>query len=317
MIYNIIGDIHCRTNWKELVKKDAINIFVGDYFSPYNDISFKKGKKNFLEIINFKMNHPETILLIGNHDEDHWHIRERYSRFDFINCQHISNLFEQYKDLFQVAYSINNEVLVTHAGVSVIWYIRYKYNRYINCLVNLHEEKDTSKTINEAIEKANNKLSSEFIKRYYRDESTMYIWQNDIYWFKDGTFQKFNETPDSIAEFINNFWKNGKYTAFNFISNAGIGDSYGDDIHHSPMWIRPASLQEANIFKYMNYAQVVGHTQFKEPCTYYWMACRKIENNSLYSSEEDKIFFCDCLGQSTSSILYDNEAKIFSINNKN
>ena len=29
--YNIIGDIHGRKGWKELVKDNCINIFVGDY----------------------------------------------------------------------------------------------------------------------------------------------------------------------------------------------------------------------------------------------------------------------------------------------
>ena len=28
---NIIGDIHGRPCWKELVQDDAINIFIGDY----------------------------------------------------------------------------------------------------------------------------------------------------------------------------------------------------------------------------------------------------------------------------------------------
>ena len=32
--YNIIGDIHGRTCWKELVQDDFVNIFVGDYLDP-------------------------------------------------------------------------------------------------------------------------------------------------------------------------------------------------------------------------------------------------------------------------------------------
>ena len=44
--FNVIGDIHGRTKWKELVKDDAVNIFVGDYFDPYDDYTFEelKGK---------------------------------------------------------------------------------------------------------------------------------------------------------------------------------------------------------------------------------------------------------------------------------
>ena len=33
--YNIIGDIHARVCWKNLVQEDCVNIFVGDYFDPY------------------------------------------------------------------------------------------------------------------------------------------------------------------------------------------------------------------------------------------------------------------------------------------
>ena len=40
--YNIIGDIHGMTNWKMFVKDDAVNVFLGDYFDPYTNISFEK-----------------------------------------------------------------------------------------------------------------------------------------------------------------------------------------------------------------------------------------------------------------------------------
>lgn len=125
--YNIIGDIHGRTNWKELVLPDAINIFVGDYFSPYEDegINFTKASNNWCELLKYKDEHPETILLIGNHDEDHWHIRERYSRFDMSHVNIISQLFEDDKDKFQAAYSIENRFLVTHAGVTSEWFNSY------------------------------------------------------------------------------------------------------------------------------------------------------------------------------------------------
>lgn len=69
MKYNVIGDIHGRVCWKELIISNAINIFVGDYFSPYDDISFEDCKKNFLEIIEYKKEHPETVLLYGNHKD--------------------------------------------------------------------------------------------------------------------------------------------------------------------------------------------------------------------------------------------------------
>ena len=53
--YNIIGDTHGRTAWKDLVISDGINIFVGDYFSPYVSMSFEDQLNNFLSIIDYKI----------------------------------------------------------------------------------------------------------------------------------------------------------------------------------------------------------------------------------------------------------------------
>ena len=47
-MYNIIGDIHGLDRWKSLVREDATNIFVGDYFDS------KDGKSQEEIIANFK-----------------------------------------------------------------------------------------------------------------------------------------------------------------------------------------------------------------------------------------------------------------------
>lgn len=41
MLYNLIGDIHGRKIWQQLVREDAVNVFLGDYLDPY----FKDGLK--------------------------------------------------------------------------------------------------------------------------------------------------------------------------------------------------------------------------------------------------------------------------------
>jgi len=66
--YNIIGDIHGRTCWKNLVREDGVNIFVGDYFDPYGYVPQVERMANFQDIMEFKRQHPETVLLYGNHD---------------------------------------------------------------------------------------------------------------------------------------------------------------------------------------------------------------------------------------------------------
>ena len=66
--YNIIGDIHGQDSWKRLVDEDCINIFVGDYFDPYQDFTVEELERNFMEIVEYKRKHRKnTVLLYGNH----------------------------------------------------------------------------------------------------------------------------------------------------------------------------------------------------------------------------------------------------------
>lgn len=120
MKYQFFGDTHGETHWKKLIDPECIQVFLGDYFSPYKLQSYEQCRDNLLEILQFKNEHPKTILLLGNHDEDHWHIQEQYSRFDSIHVYDIMNLFEKYKDQFQVAFAVG-DYLITHAGVSKEW----------------------------------------------------------------------------------------------------------------------------------------------------------------------------------------------------
>ena len=72
--YTIIGDLHCREVWKQIVEKESNSdkfIFLGDYTCPrdvkYDDPTDACG---FLyEILDFKdKNSDKVILLRGNHD---------------------------------------------------------------------------------------------------------------------------------------------------------------------------------------------------------------------------------------------------------
>lgn len=281
MRYNIIGDIHGRTSWKKLLIEDGVNIFVGDYFSPYDKRSYESQKKNFLDIMSYAERHPETVTLIGNHDEDHWHIQEHYSRFDAKNCQDIHDTLEQFKDRLQVAYSIENKALVTHAGVSALWYESKTERRFFRMR---HLLTDAS-TIDDAFVGLN------------IDESTLYTWNNTIYRYDGNRIYEVKHTPDEVAHNINELHKQGRYRVFNFRDNTGPLDGYGDSETHGPLWIRPSSLLLTNIFMGQNYWQIVGHTMFKSPLIH----------------EEYNVAFVDCLEYCSKSVVFDTDTNSFEI----
>lgn len=123
MLYNIIGDIHGRDAWRQLVREDAVNIFLGDYFDPYDSDEDKAGEEelaNLQAIIQFKLQHPETILLLGNH-EYHYLSDERYSRYNDSLAERFAECIRQHWHLFQAAYAIGKRILVSHAGVTQPW----------------------------------------------------------------------------------------------------------------------------------------------------------------------------------------------------
>ncbi|MBR5028885.1 MAG: metallophosphoesterase [Bacteroidales bacterium] len=156
LTHNIIGDIHGRDIWKQLVDNRLSNVFVGDFFDPFSpELEFEACKDNFLAIIDYKRQHPSTVLLWGNH-ELHYLLygesdEEIYSRFCYAHAEEIKALLLSNAPYFDgVAYAIDNRYLVTHAGVSRYWYMRWidNYNgqdpntvaRQINNLWNLNRK---------------------------------------------------------------------------------------------------------------------------------------------------------------------------------
>lgn len=122
-----IGDIHGRTNWKDIVNaeenKGCHFVFLGDYFDPYDDIRPYNLFDNMLDIIFFKKKHMNDVtLLLGNHDMHY--IDETFckgTRYDDTIAHLISALFSDYRELFQYAYQEGNTIY-THAGISNAWW---------------------------------------------------------------------------------------------------------------------------------------------------------------------------------------------------
>lgn len=121
----IIGDIHGRDAWKQIInqEQDADRfIFVGDYFDSF-DIPGLIQCQNFQDIIEFKTTtDKEVILLIGNHDYHYFpEIGENgCSGYQVRMAPTIQHIIDTNRDHLQLAYQFD-DFLVTHAGVSSIW----------------------------------------------------------------------------------------------------------------------------------------------------------------------------------------------------
>lgn len=127
----VLPDIHGRRFWKkpcENIEKYDKVIFLGDYLDPYDfeGITVRDAIKNFEEIIEFKKNNVDkVVLLLGNHDMPYF--SSDYYFFSHYHCRHseshhkaIATLFEKNKDFFKIAH-VENNILFTHAGVESGW----------------------------------------------------------------------------------------------------------------------------------------------------------------------------------------------------
>lgn len=134
----IIPDIHGRNFWKNAIEKHFDNtsktVFLGDFLDsyPWEGITRKDAITNFQEIIDFKKEYKDkVILLLGNHclpyvDKKNFYTRSRY---DSSNAYHINGMFRSHRSLFQLAHEelINGKrYLFTHAGLLPQWYEKHK-----------------------------------------------------------------------------------------------------------------------------------------------------------------------------------------------
>lgn len=120
----VLGDTHGRSDWKEIInlEPDADKIvFIGDYFDSFT-IKPEVQINNFLDIVEYKkQNKDKVILLFGNHDF-HYIYPEKYSGYNaqnaFLYKEVLNNAIVD--RLLQMCY-INENFIFTHAGVSKLW----------------------------------------------------------------------------------------------------------------------------------------------------------------------------------------------------
>lgn len=122
----ILGDTHGRDIWKKIVEKEKPEkvIFIGDYFDSFN-IDGNKQIENFKDIIQYKVDNPNTVLLIGNHDFHYMpEAQERYSGYQPGFQYYIAGLIDLHREHLTMAHREGN-YLFTHAGVTQTWWNKW------------------------------------------------------------------------------------------------------------------------------------------------------------------------------------------------
>ena len=126
----ILGDIHGRTLWKDIMEKEQPQqlIFMGDYVATHEGITAQQQIDNLEEILSLKEERPDDIILLrGNHDLQHL-------GYYWAECSHLSQAVQNYMatadfrerflSLTQWVHEFtfgDKHILCSHAGVSKVW----------------------------------------------------------------------------------------------------------------------------------------------------------------------------------------------------
>lgn len=194
----VIPDVHGRTFWKEAVKgkEDQQIIFLGDYVDPYphEEIDDTQALENFKEILEFKKNHPDNvILLIGNHDCSYMYSPSVCNcRYSFKHWKELQDLFRDNKHLFQMAYEceVNDKVYeFSHAGISDQWVERV--SQYGNAM------------------KVDIESNVEYINRLYNDHQDVLVeFLKDCSWYRGGSYTSGSCVWSDVREWVRKYEKN-------------------------------------------------------------------------------------------------------------
>lgn len=164
MIDVVIGDEHCRGKfisiYEKIKNRNDIRYIIstGDYFDPYDAYSLEDKLNNFDSIIKAARIDKRIKPLLGNHDI-HYLIDTDTSRMDTVNERIIRNAFLFNLDLFSLAIELDNDTIVSHAGISPDWMKTYGYesvediNSILNSLVDNTEYGDNYYHSEEAVRK--------------------------------------------------------------------------------------------------------------------------------------------------------------------
>ena len=124
----VIGDIHGRDQWNDIVDRNPdadLFVFLGDYVSTHEHISENKQLNNILDILLFKEQNPDRVVLLrGNHDMQHlgYYWAECSGFFRGVAREMSKSEFtERYLRDTQWVYVYNN-IVFSHAGITERWF---------------------------------------------------------------------------------------------------------------------------------------------------------------------------------------------------
>lgn len=124
----VLGDIHGRLHWLDIIQKEQpdLTIFLGDYVSTHDLIPADQQLSNLEDILNYKEENPDKVILLrGNHDTQHLgYYWAECSGWDPKVYQHMheSDFKERFLKLTQWVYVDDDlKTIFSHAGVSQVW----------------------------------------------------------------------------------------------------------------------------------------------------------------------------------------------------
>lgn len=123
----VLGDVHGRTCWKDIVGGENFDkiVFLGDYVSSHEDIHSWSQIDNLTKILEYKESRPDGVVLLrGNHDVQHLTGDTSTSGYDYEVGEWMYDNRKRFLDDTQWVYTDNVEhpdVVFSHAGISQRW----------------------------------------------------------------------------------------------------------------------------------------------------------------------------------------------------
>lgn len=124
----ILGDIHGRKIWKEIIEKENPDkvIFLGDYVDTHHLIPPRTQIENLEKILTYKEENPDKVILLrGNHDLSelgyHWAECSGQQKEVLVYMSSSDNKERFLRNTKWIHINEELKTIFSHAGVSKVW----------------------------------------------------------------------------------------------------------------------------------------------------------------------------------------------------